>query len=104
MDDLRAFRDNHNRIVVKPLHGMGGKSIFVVEKGDNNANVIFETLTTDGSRYTMAQKYIPEITDGDKRIILIDGQAPEYVTPRAYPIRVTTAATSSWEQRRKRGS
>jgi glutathione synthase len=82
IEDLRAFRDHHSRIVVKPLDGMGGKSIFVVEKGDNNANVIFETLTSDGSRYTMAQTYIPEITDGDKRIILIDGQAPEYALAR----------------------
>ena len=82
LDDLRAFRDNHGRIVVKPLHSMGGKSIFVVDKDDNNANVIFETLTDDGSRYTMAQSYIPEIADGDKRIILIDGQTPEYSLAR----------------------
>ncbi len=62
MSDLKAFRDHHKRIVVKPLDGMGGKSIFVVDHTDNNANVIFETLTDDEMRFAMAQKYIPEIT------------------------------------------
>jgi glutathione synthase len=82
MADLRAFRDQHGKIVVKPLDGMGGKSIFVVAEGDNNANVIFETLTDNGNRFMMAQKHIPEITAGDKRIILIDGQTPEYALAR----------------------
>jgi glutathione synthase len=80
--NLRAFRAQHKKIVVKPLHSMGGKSIFVVEPTDNNANVIFETLTHDGTRYAMAQRHIPEITAGDKRIILIDGKAPEYALAR----------------------
>ena len=61
---------------------MGGKSIFVVSKGDNNANVIFETLTDNGSRYAMAQVYIPEISDGDKRILLIDGEPVPYALAR----------------------
>jgi glutathione synthase len=82
MDDLRTFRNEHHKIVVKPLDGMGGKSVFVVEHTDNNANVIFETLTDDGARYAMAQRFIPEITAGDKRIILIDGEAPEYALAR----------------------
>ena len=82
MNDLRAFLTEHGKIVVKPLHGMGGKSIFVVDQGDNNANVIFETLTEDGSRFMMAQKFIPEISAGDKRIILVDGQAPKYSLAR----------------------
>jgi glutathione synthase len=82
MADLRKFRDQHGTIVVKPLDGMGGKSIFVVESGDNNANVIFETLTDNETRFMMAQKHIPEITAGDKRIILIDGKAPEYALAR----------------------
>jgi len=82
MADLRAFRDRHGKIVVKPLDGMGGKSIFVVNQGDNNANVIFETLTNNGTRFMMAQNYIPEITAGDKRIILINGQAPQYSLAR----------------------
>jgi len=82
MADLRTFRDRHGKIVVKPLDGMGGKSIFVVNQGDNNANVIFETLTDNGTRFMMAQNYIPEITAGDKRIILINGQAPQYSLAR----------------------
>ena len=82
MANLRAFRDRHGKIVVKPLDGMGGKSIFVVNQGDNNANVIFETLTNNGTRFMMAQNYIPEITAGDKRIILINGQAPQYSLAR----------------------
>jgi len=82
LQELRDFRDQHGRIVVKPLHGMGGKSIFVVDQGDNNANVIFETLTHDGTAYTMAQTYIPEITAGDKRIILVNGATPDYSLAR----------------------
>jgi glutathione synthase len=82
MDDLRNFLARHGKIVVKPLDGMGGKSIFVVDQHDNNANVIFETLTKDGTHFMMAQTYIPEITAGDKRIILIDGQAPDHALAR----------------------
>jgi len=80
--ELREFRDRHGKIVVKPLDGMGGKSVFVVATGDNNANVIYETLTRDGRGYAMAQDYIPEITAGDKRIILVDGQTPDYALAR----------------------
>jgi glutathione synthase len=80
--ELRAYRDLHKKIVVKPLDGMGGKSVFVVDHTDNNANVIFETLTQDGTCYTIAQSYIPEISAGDKRIILIDGKAPQYALAR----------------------
>ena len=75
MDDMKAFLAEHGRVVVKPLDGMGGRSIFVVKKGDKNANVIFETLTDYGRNFAMAQVYIPEITRGDKRILLIDGEA-----------------------------
>ena len=82
MDDMRRFRDQHGKIVVKPLDGMGGKSIFVVESGDNNANVIFETLTQDGTGFAMAQNHIAEISDGDKRIILVDGATPDYALAR----------------------
>jgi len=74
MKEMKDFLAEHGRIVVKPLDGMGGKSIFVVAKGDNNANVIFETLTDYGSRFAMAQVFIPEISDGDKRILLVDGE------------------------------
>jgi len=82
MDDMRAFLAEHGRIVVKPLDGMGGKSIFVIKKGDNNANVIFETLTDYGQRFAMAQLYIPEIKLGDKRILLINGEPVPYSLAR----------------------
>jgi len=82
MSGMKAFLKEHERIVVKPLDGMGGKSIFVVVAGDNNANVIFETLTDNGNRYAMAQVYIPEISEGDKRILLVDGEAIPYALAR----------------------
>jgi len=82
MQEMKDFLEEHDRIVVKPLDGMGGKSIFVVAKGDNNANVIFETLTDYGSRFAMAQVFIPEISDGDKRILLIDGEPVPYALAR----------------------
>ena len=74
MADMKAFLAEHERIVVKPLDGMGGRSIFVVQQGDNNANVIFETLTDYDRQFAMAQVFIPEISLGDKRILLIDGE------------------------------
>lgn len=80
--EIRDFMKKHSKIVVKPLDGMGGKSIFVVDKSDNNANVIFETLTQDGTRFTMAQVYIPEIKAGDKRILLVDGIPVPYALAR----------------------
>jgi glutathione synthase len=82
MDEMRAFLKEHDKIVIKPLDGMGGKSIFVVKAGDNNANVIFETLTDYGNRFAMAQVYIPEISAGDKRILLIDGEPIPYALAR----------------------
>jgi glutathione synthase len=82
MADMKSFLKDHGRVVVKPLDGMGGRSIFVVQKGDNNANVIFETLTDYGRRFAMAQVYIPEITLGDKRILLIDGEAVPHALAR----------------------
>jgi glutathione synthase len=82
MQEMRAFLEEHERIVVKPLDGMGGKSIFVVEKGDKNAGVIFETLTDHGRRFAMAQLFIPEISLGDKRILLINGEAVPYALAR----------------------
>ena len=82
MEQMKAFLAEHGRIVVKPLDGMGGRSIFVIQKGDNNANVIFETLTDYGQQFAMAQVYIPEITLGDKRILLIDGEPVPYALAR----------------------
>ena len=85
MQEMRDFLAEHGRIVVKPLEGMGGKSVFVIATGDNNANVIFETLTDHGNRFAMAQVYIPEISEGDKRILLIDGEPIPYSLARIPP-------------------
>ena len=75
MDALQAFLAEHGHIVCKPLDGMGGRSIFVIASGDRNARVVFETLADNGRRYTIAQRYLPEIADtGDARILLIDGE------------------------------
>ena len=82
MDEMKAFLAEHGRVVAKPLDGMGGRSIFVVNKGDKNANVIFETLTDYGRYFAMAQVYIPEITAGDKRILLIEGEPVPYALAR----------------------
>jgi len=82
MADMRAFLAEHGHIVVKPLHGMGGRSIFAVRQGDRNANVIFETLTEYDTRHAVAQRYIPEIRQGDKRILLVDGEMPGHVLAR----------------------
>jgi glutathione synthase len=80
---MRQFLAEQGRMVVKPLHSMGGRSIFVVAEGDRNRNVIIETLTDSGNRYAMAQAYLPEImTTGDKRILLIDGEPVPYALAR----------------------
>jgi glutathione synthase len=85
MAEMKEFLQEHGRIVVKPLDGMGGKSIFVIKQGDNNANVIIETLTDYGSQFAMAQVFIPEISQGDKRILLVDGEAIPYSLARIPP-------------------
>ncbi|MBT8087222.1 MAG: glutathione synthase [Gammaproteobacteria bacterium] len=82
MSSIRDFVAEHERVVVKPLEGMGGRSVFVVQKGDKNANVIIETLTDFGRRFAMAQVFIPEIKQGDKRILLIDGEAVPHALAR----------------------
>ena len=71
---LKEFLEEHHDIIVKPLNGMGGASIFRVQQGDPNVNVILETITGNGTTTAMAQRYIPEITEGDKRILMIDGK------------------------------
>jgi glutathione synthase len=70
---LKMFLTEHRDVVYKPLDGMGGTSIFRVSEGDQNLNVILETLTNYGQETIMAQKYLPEITQGDKRILVVDG-------------------------------
>jgi glutathione synthase len=83
MHDMAAFLKEHGRAVCKPLDGMGGKSIFVLEQGDKNRNVVFETLTAYGTRYAMVQRYLPEIvTHGDCRIILVDGEPVPFALQR----------------------
>ncbi|MEL7023887.1 MAG: glutathione synthase [Pseudomonadota bacterium] len=79
---LREFLATHGHIVVKPLDGMGGRSIFTLKQGDTNANVVFETLTDYESQFAMAQVYVPEITDGDKRILIVDGVPVPYMLAR----------------------
>lgn len=81
-EKLKAFYQQHEDVIYKPLDGMGGASIFHVKPGDSNLSVIIETLTLEGQRQIMAQKYIPEIVDGDKRILLIDGEPVDYALAR----------------------
>ncbi len=83
MRDMAAFLREHGKAVCKPLDGMGGKSIFVLEQGDKNRNVVFETLTNSGTRYAIVQRYLPEIvTGGDCRIILVDGEPVPFALQR----------------------
>ena len=79
---LKAFVAEHGDAVLKPLDGMGGRSIFRARTGDANLNVILETLTQGGRHLAMAQRYLPEIVDGDKRILLIDGVPVDYCLAR----------------------
>jgi glutathione synthase len=79
---LRAFLEEHGDIVVKPLDGMGGQSIFRVLRGDQNTSVIFETMTRGDRNTVMAQRYIPAIADGDKRVLLINGEPVPYALAR----------------------
>ena len=81
-DKLRAFHKEHKDVILKPLDGMGGASIFRLNEQDKNVSVIIETLTEHGTRYCMAQKFIPEIKDGDKRILVIDGEPVPYCLAR----------------------
>lgn len=79
---IKAFHREHHDIILKPLDGMGGASIFRVKPEDPNLSVIIETLSAHGTRSIMAQKYLPEIKQGDKRILLIDGNPVPYSLAR----------------------
>ncbi|QDW67218.1 glutathione synthase [Luteimonas granuli] len=79
---LKAFVAEHGQAVLKPLDGMGGRSIFRATAGDPNLNVILETLTASGRQLAMAQRWLPEISEGDKRILLIDGVPVDYSLAR----------------------
>jgi len=83
MHDMSEFLREHGKAVCKPLDGMGGKSIFVLEHGDKNRNVVFETLTGYGTRYAIVQRYLPQIVSaGDCRIILVDGEPVPFALQR----------------------
>ncbi|MBN8888312.1 MAG: glutathione synthase [Rudaea sp.] len=80
--ELKRFAHEQGKIVLKPLDGMGGRSIFLSSGDDPNLNVILETLTDEGREFAIAQKFIPEIKAGDKRILLIDGEPVPYALAR----------------------
>ncbi|WP_417659804.1 glutathione synthase [Pseudidiomarina sp.] len=115
-EQIRAFHQEHRDIILKPLDGMGGASIFRVREDGTNLGVIIETLTNHGHRFAMVQRYLPEISDGDKRILIIDGEPMPYAlarVPSAGETRGNLAAggsgrpqplsDSDWELARKVG-
>lgn len=81
-EQIKEFHREHRDIILKPLDGMGGSSVFRVKENDKNLNVIIETLTNHQRRSIMAQRYLAEIVDGDKRILLIDGEPIDYALAR----------------------
>lgn len=85
MDKLTEFAKAHDKVVFKPLDAMGGSSIFVTQATDPNLPVILETLTDHGRRAIMGQQWLPQIVDGDKRILLIDGKPVPYALARIPP-------------------
>ncbi|KAA6185373.1 glutathione synthase [Thiohalocapsa marina] len=101
-DVLRDFLAEQTDVVLKPLDGMGGRSIFRVRQGDPNTGVIIETLTKHGQGFCMAQRYLPEIADGDKRVLLVDGEPVPHVLariPAAGDLRGNLAAGARAETR-----
>jgi len=100
--DIRDFLAEHSDIILKPLGGMGGFSVFRAREGDPNLSVIIETLTENESRYCMAQRFVPEIAKGDKRILVVDGEPVPYALariPRPGETRGNLAAGGSGEGR-----
>jgi glutathione synthase len=81
-NEIREFVSKHGKSVVKPLDGMGGDSIFQLQPGDPNTNVIMEAITKNGTELIMAQRYIEEISAGDKRILMINGEPVPYAYAR----------------------
>ena len=79
---IRAFHHELKDIIIKPLDGMGGSSIFRIKEDDANVGVIIETLTNHGQQYAMVQEYMPEIVDGDKRILIVNGEPMPYCLAR----------------------
>jgi glutathione synthase len=82
MERVHAFIDEHRDVIVKKLDGMGGTSIFRVRADDPNRNAIIEVQSLDGTETIMAQRYIPQIVSGDKRVLVIDGQAVPFALAR----------------------
>jgi glutathione synthase len=81
-EKIRQFAKSLDKVIIKPMDGMGGASIFQTGKADKNLNVIIETVTNNGTRTTMAQEFIPEISDGDKRILIVNGKPIPYSLAR----------------------
>jgi len=81
-EHIKQFAKTLDKVIIKPMDGMGGASIFQTGKNDKNLNVIIETVTDNGSRTTMAQEYIPEISQGDKRILIINGKPVPFALAR----------------------
>lgn len=79
---IKEFREKHGDVILKPLDGMGGASIFRVKENDPNVSVIIETLTNHGQNYAMAQTFVPDISNGDKRILVVDGEPMPYCLAR----------------------
>ena len=108
MPRLQEFIDEHRDTVLKRLDGMGGAGVFRVRHDDPNRNVIVETISELGTRSVMAQRYIPAIAEGDKRVLLIDGKVVPHCLARI-PARATRAATSpparaAWRSRSARAT
>lgn len=79
---IKQFHQQHGDIICKPLDGMGGSAIFRIKEDGNNLGVVIETLTALGKRYAMVQRYLPEIKDGDKRVLIVDGEVIPYALAR----------------------
>lgn len=82
MDKIRAFHKQHKDVIVKPLDGMGGMGIFRLREDEVNVGAILETLSKDSTETLMVQRYVPEIVDGDKRILIINGEPVPYCLAR----------------------
>ena len=82
MSRLRAFHSQHGDVIFKPMDGMGGNAIFRAQPGDPNVSVILATLTQSGSQTIMAQQYLPAIQEGDKRILMVNGEAVPWCLAR----------------------
>ncbi len=100
---FKEFLDLHGKIIMKPLDGMGGDGVFMIEKGDVNFDVIWETLTQRGRYPVIAQRFIEDISAGDKRIIVIDGEAFPHMLvrlPAKGSIRGNLAVSGAYDVRR----